>query len=135
MELALEEAEKAGARGSVPIGALVIRNNAIVSSAGNEVIKNFDPAAHAEILALRRACFSLKSHIIDDCDIYVTLEPCPMCAWAISLARIRRLYFGAYDIKFGASKRMLLPRTEVIGGVLEIQCTKILQDFFSARRN
>jgi cytosine deaminase len=135
MELAIEEAQKAKLRGSVPIGAVIVRNNMLVSTAGNEVIKNSDPTAHAEILAIRRACFSLKSHIIDDCDIYVTLEPCAMCAQAISLARIRRLYFGAYDTKRGAVNRWVISRTEIIGGVSEIQCTKILQNFFSERRS
>ncbi|MDR2645817.1 MAG: nucleoside deaminase [Holosporaceae bacterium] len=134
MKLAIAEAQKAAARGSVPIGALVVRNRSLISSAGNEVVKNHDPTAHAEILAIRKACSSLKSHIIDDCDIYVTLAPCPMCAKAISLARIRRLYFGAYDAERGAEFRMLLPKTQIIGGVLEIQCMKILQNFFSERR-
>lgn len=135
MKLAIVEAQKAAARGSVPIGALVVRDRLLISSAGNEVVKNYDPTAHAEILAIRRACSSLKSYIINDCDIYVTLEPCPMCAKAISLARIRRLYFGAYDAECGAAFNVLLPKTEIIGGVLEIQCVKILQNFFSKRRS
>jgi tRNA(adenine34) deaminase len=135
MEIAIEEAVKAEARGSVPIGALVVKDGAIISSAGNEVIQNVDPTAHAEILAIRRASSVLGTYIMDECDIYVTLEPCPMCARAIALARIRRLYFGAYDPKYGAAGCGLLPKTEIIGGVLEIQCTKILQNFFSERRN
>jgi tRNA(adenine34) deaminase len=135
MKLAITEAQKAAARGSVPIGALVVRDRLPISLAGNEVIKNHDPTAHAEILAIRRACLFLKSHTIDDCDIYVTLEPCPMCAKAISLARIRRLYFGAYDTKHGAAFHTLPSKIEIIGGVLEIQCMKILQNFFSERRN
>ena len=96
--------------------------------------------AHAEILAIRRACTYLKTHMLTECDLYVTLEPCAMCAQAISLARIRRLYFGAYDVKYGAivhNARVFshsLHKPEYIGGVLETQCAKILQQFFQKRR-
>jgi tRNA(Arg) A34 adenosine deaminase TadA len=141
MELALEEARKAESTGSVPVGAVIVQKGRVISAAGNEVIKNSDPTAHAEILAIRRACLDLRSHIIDECDIYVTLEPCAMCAQAISFARIRRLYFGAYDPKCGAVEQqprildISLHKTEVIGGVWETQCEKILQNFFRNKRN
>jgi tRNA(Arg) A34 adenosine deaminase TadA len=141
MQLAIEEAKKAGLRESVPVGAVLVRNGEVISSAGNEMIKNYDPTAHAEILVIRRGAFIAKSHILDECDLYVTLEPCAMCAQAVSLARIRRLYFGAYDAKYGAIERFpyifdyAFHRPEVVGGVLEIQCARILQDFFKKKRN
>jgi tRNA(Arg) A34 adenosine deaminase TadA len=141
MKIAINEAKKAGLRGSVPVGAVLIMNNEVISYAGNEVIRNSDPTAHAEILAIRRACLIKKSHILEGCDLYVTLEPCAMCAQAISLARIRRLYFGAYDAKYGAVDHppyvfdFTFCKPEIVGGVFELQCTKILQDFFKKKRN
>ncbi|MDR3179615.1 MAG: nucleoside deaminase [Holosporaceae bacterium] len=140
MKIALEEAEFAAQRGSVPVGAVIVLDNRLVARAGNEVIKNIDPTAHAEMIALRRASQFLGQSILDKCDIYVTLEPCPMCAQAISLARIRRLYFGAYDVKYGGvihGCRVFdhaTHRPEIISGVFETQCAKILQNFFSVRR-
>jgi tRNA(adenine34) deaminase len=140
MQLAIKEAEKAGSRGSVPVGSVLVRHNKIIASAGNEVIKNHDSTAHAEILVIRKAGFIMKSHILDDCDLYVTLEPCAMCAQAISLARIRRLYFGAYDAKYGAVEKppyvfdCSFHKPEVIGGVLETQCAKILHFFFRGEK-
>ncbi len=140
MELALYKARNASLRGSVPVGAVITFKDKIISSASNETIKNKDPTAHAEILAIRRACLALDSHILDRCDIYVTLEPCAMCAQAISLSRIKRLYFGAYDKKYGSVVHgcrvfdYAIHKTEVIGGVFETQCSKILQDFFKKRR-
>jgi cytosine deaminase len=102
MHLALSEAERAFERDSVPIGAVIVQENEIISVAGNEVMKRKDPIAHAEILAIQHACKVLDVRILDQCDIYVTLEPCAMCAQAISLARIQNLYFGAYSPKYGA---------------------------------
>ncbi|MDR2067749.1 MAG: nucleoside deaminase [Holosporaceae bacterium] len=141
METAIYEAQKAADRGSVPIGAVVIGENRIISFAGNEVIKRSDPTAHAEIIAIRQACGLRNTHILNDCDMYVTLEPCPMCAQAISLARIRRLYFGAYDPKYGGVEHgarifdHAIHKTEAIGGVLATQCAKILKNFFENKRN
>jgi tRNA(Arg) A34 adenosine deaminase TadA len=141
MQLAIKEAEKAGLRGSVPVGSVIVTDNKVVSFAGNEVIISSDPTAHAEILVIRQACVVLKSHFLNECDIYVTLEPCAMCAQAISLAKIRRLYFGAYDAKYGAIDRSPYifdhspHKPEIIGGVFETQCTKILQNFFREKRN
>src|SRR5262245_14454794 len=103
MELALDEAEAAGARGEVPIGAVVVSaSGEVLSQAGNRTMELHDPTAHAELLAIRAACAKLCSERLIDCDLYVTLEPCAMCAAAISFARIRRLYFGAADPKGGA---------------------------------
>ncbi|MDR0677434.1 MAG: nucleoside deaminase [Holosporaceae bacterium] len=136
---ALKEAQKAEKSGSVPIGAVIVENNKIISRSGNKVIRNCDPTAHAEILAIRRACSFLNSRIINECDIFVTLEPCPMCAHAISLARIRRVYFGAYNLSvmksnsFASSQEIV--GLEIIGGVLETQCAKILQNFFDLKRS
>lgn len=140
MFAALNEALKAFRRSSVPVGAVIVQRNLIISQAGNEVLKDHDPTAHAEILAIRRASQKLGTQFLCDCDMYVTLEPCAMCAQAISLARLRRLYFGAYDEKFGAvvqGCRVFEKSThtpEIIGGVLESQCCAILKDFFKDKR-
>jgi tRNA(Arg) A34 adenosine deaminase TadA len=141
MRSAIEEAKRAGLRGSVPVGAVIVMNDTVISSAGNEVMKNSDPTAHAEILAIRRACSILKSRFLNECDLYVTLEPCAMCAQAVSLTRMRRLYFGAYDLKYGAvefSPRIFdraLHKPEIVGGVFETQCEEMLQNFFRRKRN
>ena len=140
MQEALREAKEAYKRDSVPVGAVIIKNRKIISKAGNEVIKNHDPTAHAEILAIRRAATIIKNEFLEDCELYVTLEPCAMCAQAISLARIKRLYFGAYDQKYGAvihGSRVFehaIHKPEVISGVFESQCREILQDFFKTKR-
>jgi tRNA(adenine34) deaminase len=102
MALALDEAKAAASRGEVPVGAVVMRDGALLASAGNRTLELKDPTAHAEMLALRLACEEIGSERLIGCDLYVTLEPCPMCAGAISFARIRRLYFGAGDPKGGA---------------------------------
>jgi tRNA(adenine34) deaminase len=102
MGAALEEARLAGERGEIPVGAVIVRGGAIVARAGNETIARSDPTAHAEMLAIRAAAAAAGSQRIPDADLYVTLEPCTMCAGAISFARIRRLYFGAADVKGGA---------------------------------
>ena len=102
MDWALEEARAAARRGEVPIGAVVVREGAVIARAGNRTLADRDPTAHAEMLAIRQACAALGSERLPGCDLYVTLEPCPMCAAAISFARIRRLYFGAPDVKGGA---------------------------------
>ena len=143
MDLALEEAKAAGARGEVPIGAVVVSPDGMVlARAGNRTLELRDPMAHAELLAIREACAQLKSERLVDCDLYVTLEPCAMCAGAISFARIRRLYFGAPDPKGGAVEHG--PRffgqptchhaPEVYGGIAEIAAAGLLKDFFAARR-
>src|SRR5690349_20293744 len=102
MDLALAEARAAGAADEVPVGCVVVRDGAVLARAGNRTLRDRDPTAHAELLAIRAAAAALGSERLTDCDLYVTLEPCPMCAAAISFARIRRLYYGAADPKGGA---------------------------------
>jgi tRNA(adenine34) deaminase len=102
MDLALEEARAAGRRGEVPVGCIVVHNGRVVARAGNRTLADHDPTAHAELVAIRAAGAALGSERLVDCDLYVTLEPCAMCAGAIAFARIRRLYYGAADPKGGA---------------------------------
>ncbi|MEX0745732.1 MAG: nucleoside deaminase [Phycisphaeraceae bacterium] len=143
MKLALEEAREAGKRGEVPIGAVVVSGSGeILARAGNRTVALHDPTAHAELLAIREACARLGSERLIDCDLYVTLEPCAMCAATISFARLRRLYFGAPDPKGGAVEhgpRFFAQATchhapEVIGGLEESEAAALLKDFFAARR-
>lgn len=142
MDLALEAAEKAGRAGEVPIGCVIVRNSEVIATAGNRTLTDRDPTAHAEILALRAAAQALGSERLTGCDLYVTLEPCTMCAAAISFARIRRLYYGASDPKGGAVEsgvRFLAAptchhRPEVYPSVGESQAAALLRDFFKTRR-
>lgn len=140
MSTALEEAKLAYERESVPVGAVIVEDGKILARAGNEVMKNFDVTSHAEILAIKRASSIKKTRFLDSCDMYVTLEPCAMCAQAISFARIRHLFFGAYDIKGGGVVhgaqifKFSLHKPEVIGGVLESACSEILKVFFEVKR-
>jgi tRNA(adenine34) deaminase len=142
MSLALEEARAAAARDEVPVGCVVVRDGGIVARAGNRTIADHDPTAHAELIAIRAAASALGSERLADCDLYVTLEPCAMCAAAMSFARIRRLYFGAADTKGGAVEHgvrfFAAPtchhRPEVYGGINESECGELLKDFFQARR-
>jgi tRNA(adenine34) deaminase len=142
MELALDEARAAGARGEVPVGCVIVRDGAAIARAGNRTITDRDPTAHAELLAIRQAAAALGSERLTDCDLYVTLEPCAMCAAAMSFARVRRLYFGASDPKGGAvengvrffSAATCHHRPEVYGGINESECAALLRDFFAARR-
>lgn len=144
MARALDQAGLAAAVGEVPVGAVLVdgATEKIIASAHNLVETNSDPTAHAEMLVLRAAAAKSGAARLTGCDLYVTLEPCPMCAQAISLARLRRLYFGAYDAKGGGVEhgpRIFSQTTchhapEVIGGVNEIQCAQLLKDFFAERR-
>ena len=142
MQTALEEARAAGARGEVPVGCVIVRDGAVVARAGNRTIADKDPTAHAELLAIRQAASALGSERLTDCDLYVTLEPCAMCAAAMSFARIRRLYFGAADEKGGAVEHGVRyfasptchHRPEVYGGISESACAALLKEFFQARR-
>ena len=142
MQFALEEARAAQAQGEVPVGCVIVRNGEVIARAGNSPIADKDPTAHAEVKALRLAAARLGSERLADCDLYVTLEPCAMCAAAISFARIRRLYFGAADPKGGAvehgvrffSAPTCHHRPEVYGGISESDCAVLLRDFFAARR-
>ncbi|MGH6825505.1 nucleoside deaminase [Methyloceanibacter sp.] len=143
MDLALAEAEAAGLSGEVPVGAVVVSaTGEVLAGAGNRTLQLRDPTAHAELLAIREACAKLGSERLIDCDLYVTLEPCAMCAAAISFARIRRLYFGAPDPKGGAVEhgpRFFASPTchhapEVYGGIDEARASELLKRFFAARR-
>lgn len=143
MARALAEARAAAARGEVPVGAVVVDPAGIVlAQAGNDVYRRHDPSAHAEMLALRAAAACRGSARLDGCDLYVTLEPCAMCAGAIALARIRRLYYGAADEKGGAvdhGPRLFHQPTchhapEVYGGIDEMRAARLLRDFFALRR-
>lgn len=142
MELALAEAAAAAARGEVPVGAVLVQDGRVVAAASNRTEEASDPTAHAEILVIRYAARTLGRPRLVDCDLYVTLEPCPMCAHAISLARIRRLYYGAADPKGGGVEHG--PRIfaspschhapEVYGGIGERPAAALLHRFFRARR-
>ncbi|HEV2558950.1 MAG TPA: nucleoside deaminase [Microvirga sp.] len=142
MGLALDEARAAAARGEVPVGAVVVRGGEVIASAGNRPREAHDPTAHAEILAIRRACAALGDERLTGCDLYVTLEPCTMCAAAISFARIRRVYFGAPDPKGGAVEsgvRFFSALTchhapEVYGGIREGEAAALLRAFFAEKR-
>jgi len=139
---ALSLARAAQARGEVPVGAIVVRGEDIVGRGGNAPVADNDPTAHAEIAALRDAARSLGNYRLPDCELYVTLEPCAMCAGAIMHARIRRLVYGARDPKTGAcgsvvdlfAEPMLNHHTTVTGGVAENECSAMLSAFFAARR-
>ena len=144
MALALAEAEAAGARGEVPVGAVVVdgRSGAVLARAGNAVERMRDPTAHAEMLAIRAAAARRAAPRLTGCDIYVTLEPCAMCAQAIAFARLRRLYYGAADPKGGGvehgARVFTQPtchhRPEVVGGIRESHAASLLRRFFQARR-
>lgn len=142
MELAFAAAKEAAASGEVPVGAVVTRNGEILSVASNRILINRDPTAHAEILALREAAHKIGSERLIGCDLHVTLEPCAMCAGAISLARIRRLYYGAADEKGGAvdhgprffSQPTCHHAPEVYGGIRETEASDLLRGFFAERR-
>ena len=142
MALALEEARDAARRGEVPVGAVVARDGKVVATAGNRPREFRDPTAHAEMLAIRRACAALENERLTGCDLYVTLEPCTMCAAAIAFARIRRVYFGAYDPKGGAVEsgvRFFAQPTchhapEVYGGIRQGEAAALLRAFFAEKR-
>lgn len=139
---ALAEARAAAARGEVPVGAVVVRDGRILARAGNRTEELNDPTAHAELLALRAAAALVGEPRLPDCDLWVTLEPCALCAAAISLFRVRRLYFGAYDPKGGGVEhgpRLFTQPTchhapDVYGGLREDECATLLRDFFRDRR-
>ena len=142
MALAVEEARAAAVRGEVPVGAVLVHDGEIIASAGNRTLEWHDPTAHAEMLAIRAACEAAASERLPGCDLYVTLEPCPMCATAISFARIRRLYFGAADEKMGGvehgprifSQPSCHHRPEIYGGIREAEMAEMLKAFFKVRR-
>jgi cytidine deaminase len=142
MDLALTEARAAAARGEVPVGAVITQDGAIIAQAGNRTRELNDPTAHAEMLAIRAACATLGQERLTGCDLYVTLEPCPMCAAAISNARIARLYYAAADPKSGGVAQgprifthpQCHHRPEIYDGISAAQAEQLLRDFFAAKR-
>ena len=142
MDLALEQARVAAQAGEVPIGCVLVCDGEVIAQSGNRTLAERDPTAHAEMVAIRRAAEALGNERLADCDLYVTLEPCAMCAAAISFARIRRIYYGAADPKGGAvengvryfSSPTCLHRPEVYGGIGETEAAALLRDFFVVRR-
>ncbi|HEX2020905.1 MAG TPA: nucleoside deaminase [Aurantimonas sp.] len=142
MDLALAQARLAAERDETPVGAVVVRDGLVLAEAGNETRERNDPTAHAEMLTIRAACAALGSERLNGCDLYVTLEPCAMCAAAVSFARIRRLYFGATDPKGGAvdsGPRFFGQPTchhvpDVYSGIAETASADLLRDFFRRRR-
>ena len=142
MDLALDEARAAAEAGEVPVGCVIVHDGEVIAQAGNRTLADRDPTAHAEMLAIRRAAAALGSERLVECDLYVTLEPCAMCAAAISFARVRRLYYGAADAKGGAVENGVryfgsatcFHRPEVYGGIGESEAAALLQEFFRARR-
>lgn len=142
MQIAIEQARIAEENGDVPIGAVIVRENRIIGKAYNQREQLQDPTAHAEIIALTQAAAALENWHLNGCTIYVTLEPCPMCAGALVLSRMERLVYGCDDPKAGACKSLynivqdarLNHRLEVTSGVLAEQCSKLLRDFFSQKR-
>ncbi|MCH1486154.1 MAG: nucleoside deaminase [Alphaproteobacteria bacterium] len=144
MQMALDEAHAAAAAGEVPVGAvLVSAQGAVLARTGNQMSALNDPTAHAEIVAIRQACEALGNERLSGCRLYVTLEPCPMCAGAIAEARIAKLFYGAADVKGGAvdngvalfDQKSCHHKPEVIGGLRESDCAALLKDFFALRRN
>lgn len=143
MARALEEAGRAGERGEVPVGAVIAREGRVLAACGNEIVQRRDPTAHAEVLAIRQAAQMLASERLTDCDLYVTLEPCPMCAGAIALARLRRVYFGASDPKGGGvlhgarvfDQPTCHHRPEIYDGIDALRAAELLRRFFAERRD
>ena len=142
MKIALREAEKAFEEGEVPVGAVIVHNNAIIAKGHNLIERLQDPTAHAEILAITAAANHLRSRRLEDCTLYVILEPCPMCAGAIVLSRIPTLVFGTFDPKAGAcgtlynivNDKRLNHRVHVLSGIIDVECETLLKEFFRQKR-
>lgn len=138
MKRAIELAKQAG--GEIPVGAIIVKDGEIISSAYNRKEELKDVTAHAEILAIREASKKLTRWRLDDCEMYVTLEPCPMCAWAIVNSRIKTVYFGSYDVNYGALgssidvRKLANSKMKVYGGIMEAECGKILNEYFKELR-
>lgn len=138
MKLVIEEAKKC--TGDIPVAAVIVKDNELVAIERNRKEENHMVTAHAEILAINKANEKLKSWHLDDCDMYVTLEPCPMCMWAIISARIKNLYFGSFDTRYGAIsatnlKELSKSKIKVLGGIMEEECNKLLDSYFEKLRN
>jgi len=142
MQCALAEARAAEEAGEVPVGAVIIKNSELIAAGQNRNLRDHDPSAHAEIVALRAAGKSLKNYRLEGCEMYVIIEPCAMCAGALVHARLARLVYGAKDPKAGGVESVmnvlnhprLNHKMEVVGGILEEKCSQLLRDFFRARR-
>ena len=138
MQKAIEQAIQT--EKDVPVGAVIVKNNEIIAFAHNEKELENDVTSHAEIVAIRKAEKALNNWRLEDCEIYVTLEPCPMCMWAILQSRIKTLYFGSFDKNYGACgskidlKDILTSKIKVYGGIMEDECDKILEEFFKKIR-
>ena len=142
MQQAMQVAQQAQARGEVPVGAIIVRDNKCLAQSGNQSITDHDPTAHAEISAIRSAAKQINNYRLLDTTLYVTLEPCMMCAGAMLHARIQRLVFGAYDHRTGVAGGCFdwlldekhLHKITITGGVMKNECAQMLQDFFKAKR-
>src|SRR5215469_14409865 len=142
MDMALDEARGAGRRGEVPVGCVIVRGGEVIARAGNRTLADRDPTAHAEMVAIRAAAATLNSERLQDCDLYVTLEPCAMCAGALAFARVRRLYYGVADPKGGAVESgvqfFATPtchhQPEIYGAMAEVDASSLLREFFRERR-
>lgn len=139
MQQAIIQAKKSGIE--IPVGAVILRDGVVIAEAFNKKEAEKDVTSHAEILAIRKAEQILDNWRLDDCEMYVTLEPCPMCAWAIIQARLKAVYFGSYDLNYGALgskidlRNLLNSNLKVYGGIMEEECDKILKDYFKGLRN
>lgn len=142
MQIAIEEAKLAYAEGEVPVGAAIFQNNKLIAKAHNKTIQSHSADAHAELLAIRKACEKLGDWRLADCELYVTLEPCAMCCGAILLSKIKRLYFGAYDTESGVcggkiditQEGLFGSKTEIYGGICETECQTLMTSFFQKIR-
>lgn len=139
MQQAIIQAKKSGIE--IPVGAVILRDGVVIAEAFNKKEAEKDVTSHAEILAIKKAEQILDNWRLDDCEMYVTLEPCPMCAWAIIQARLKTVYFGSYDLNYGALgskidlRNLLNSNLKVYGGIMEEECDKILKDYFKGLRN
>lgn len=134
MQKAIESAHQAGNH-EIPVGAVVVKDGKIIASGSNSTNKDHLITSHAELIALRQASILLGDWRLEDCDLYVTLEPCPMCGWAIVQSRIRNLFFGSYDSKYGAFsvahlEKLTDSKTKIYGGICETECNKLIKEFF-----
>jgi tRNA(adenine34) deaminase len=142
MKQAIDQAHNAWALGEVPVGAVLVKDNQVIATGFNQSIGNHDPSGHAEMMAIRQAAELVQNYRLPGCDLYVTLEPCAMCAGVILHSRISRLFFGAFDPKTGVAGSVLNlfdhpklnHQTEVVGGVMGQQCGQLLKDFFASKR-
>lgn len=136
--MAIDDAQKTS--DDIPVGAVLVHKGVVIARAHNEKEKNNDITAHAEIIVLREGAKALGNWRLDECDLYVTLEPCPMCGWAILQSRVNNLYFGSYDLNYGAFSKVKLQdlcsvKINILGGIMEKECDTLLNDFFKKIRN